>query len=121
MKFVFFDAKIPRIVLDLQLKTLTILYLDSQIKINPRKAGLTQPIRGFGYSLSQNTRRFQSGRLTQFGIGAIPDKQVSSDSVAAVITSHPTVAILPDSFKSQIIATADNSNSPGNIIVEPNN
>ena len=115
MNFVFFEPKIVR------LKILTILYLDSQIKINPRKAGLTQPIRGFGYSLSQNTRRFQSGRLTQFGIGAIPDKQVSSDSVAAVITSHPTVAILPDSFKSQIIATADNSNSPGNIIVETNN
>ena len=96
------------------------MYLDSQIKIVPQNLGLTQPIRGFGYSLSQNTKRIKNGRLTQFGIGAIPDKQISSDSVVAVITSHPTIAIWPDSFKSQIIATADNSNSPGNIIVKTN-
>ena len=79
---------------------------------------MTQPIRGFGYSLSQNTKRIGNGRLAQFGVGAIPDKQLTSDSVAAVITSHPTIAILPDSFKSQIIATADNSNSPGTIIMK---
>ena len=104
-------------ILDVRLKIFFILYLDSQIKIVPKSVGLTQPIRGFGYSLSQNTKRFENGRLTKFGIGVIPDKEVSSDSVAAVITSHPTIAIYPDSFKSQIIATADNSNSPGNIIM----
>ena len=94
------------------------LYLDSEMKIIPQMKGWTKPVKGFGYSLSQNTLRSKinqkSVRSTRFGIGAISDTQ--SDSVAAIITSHPTVAIQPDSFKTQITALADNSANPAGLI-----
>ena len=88
------------------------------MKIVPQMKGWNKPVKGFGYSLSQNTLRSKvnqkSERSTRFGIGAISDTQ--SDSVAAIITSHPTVAIQPDSFKTQITAIADNSANPAGSI-----
>ena len=106
----FLDQNVTRIEI--------VLFLDSEMKIVPQMKGWNKPVKGFGYSLSQNTLRSKinqkSERSTRFGIGTISDTQ--SDSVAAIITSHPTVSIQPDSFKTQITAIADNSANPAGLI-----
>ena len=83
------------------------------MKIVPKLAGWNKPIKGFGYSLSSNAQKLNSGRSTRFGVGAVSDMSSSASPVTTIFESRPTVAIHPDSVGLQFIAVADNSANPG--------
>ena len=91
------------------------LFSDSEIKITPAVAGRLSPTKGFGYSFSNNAKKLLGSHITQFAVGAVSDLQTATKSAVAVFTSRPTIAIEPQSPRTNTITFAENSNNPGKV------
>ena len=88
-----------------------------EIKLTPQKLKINQPMKGLGYSFSNDAQKLENGRFTRFAVGAVSTDDTIDNSAVILLESRPTIEIIPSSQR-----TSDNNiaNDEGNMQINSN-
>ena len=78
-----------------------ILVLDVEVKLTPQKLKINQPMKGFGYSFSNDAQKLENGRFTRFAVGAVSTDDIIDNSAVILLESRPTIEIIPSSHSAK--------------------
>ena len=90
---------------------------DVEIKLTPQKLKINQPLKGLGYSFSNDAQKLGNGHFTRFAVGALSTDDIIDNSAVILLESRPTIEITPSSQR-----TSDNNiaNDEGNMLINGN-